>query len=52
MPSDIFAELVSIATLLDDPRLEFDLVLIEMEERRFHAPDGPWGGRAGRSRSN
>jgi hypothetical protein len=42
MPSDIFAELVSIATLLDDPRLEFDLVLIEMEERRFHAPDGPW----------
>ena len=42
IPSDIFAELVSIATLLDDPRLEIDLALIEMEERRFHAPDGPW----------
>ena len=42
IPSDIFAELVSIATLLDDPRLEIDVVLIEMEERRFHAPDGPW----------
>ena len=42
IPSDVFAELVSIATLLDDPLLEIDLVLIEMEERRFHAPDGPW----------
>jgi hypothetical protein len=40
--SDVFAELVSVATLLADPRLEFDLALIEMEERRFHAPDGPW----------
>jgi len=40
--SDVFAELVSIATLLADPGLEIDLVLIEMEERRFHAPDGPW----------
>ena len=42
IPSDVFAELVSVATLLADPNLEFDLVLIEMEERRFHAPDGPW----------
>jgi len=40
--SDVFAELVSVATLLADPRLEFDLVMVEMEERRFHAPDGPW----------
>jgi hypothetical protein len=40
--SDVFAELVSIATLLADPGLEIDLVLIEMEERRFHAPGGPW----------
>ncbi len=40
--SDVFAELVSVATLLADPHLEFDLVLIEMEELRFHAPDGPW----------
>ena len=42
VPSDVFAELVSVATLLADPRLEFELALIEMEERRFHAPDGPW----------
>ena len=42
IPSDVFAELVSVATLLADPHLEIDLVLIEMEERRFHAPDGPW----------
>ena len=42
IPSDVFAELVSIAMLLADPHLEIDLVLIEMEERRFHAPDGPW----------
>jgi len=40
--SDVFAELVSVAMLLADPLLEFELVLIEMEERRFHAPDGPW----------
>lgn len=40
--SDVFAELVSVATLLADPRLEFDLVLVDLEERRFHAPDGPW----------
>jgi len=40
--SDVFAELVSVATLLADPGLEIDLALIEMEERRFHAPDGPW----------
>ena len=40
--TDVFAELVSIATLLDEPGLEIDLALIEMEERRFHAPDGPW----------
>jgi hypothetical protein len=40
--SDVFAELVSVATLVADPRLEIDLVMIEMEERRFHAPDGPW----------
>ncbi len=39
--SDVFAELVSIATLLADPGLEIDLVLIEMEERRFHAPGRP-----------
>jgi hypothetical protein len=40
--SDVFAELVSVATLLADPRLEIDLVLIEMEELRRHSPDGPW----------
>ena len=40
--SDVFAELVSIATLLADPGLEIDLALIDMEERRFHMPDGPW----------
>ena len=42
IPSDVFAELVSVATLLGDPHLEIDLVLIDMEELRFHAPDGPW----------
>ena len=49
--SDVFAELVSIATLLADPGLEIDLVLIEMEERRFHAPTARGAARAGRSRS-
>jgi hypothetical protein len=42
VPCDIFGELVSVANLLTDPRLEIDLVLIEMEERRRHSPDGPW----------
>jgi hypothetical protein len=41
-PSDAFAELVSIAPLLAHPRLEIDLVLVEVEEHRRHAPDGPW----------
>lgn len=41
-PSDAFAELVSIAPLLAHRHLEIDLVLIEMEELRRHAPDGPW----------
>jgi hypothetical protein len=40
--SDVFAELVSVATVLADSNLEIDLVLIEMEERRFHTPHGPW----------
>jgi hypothetical protein len=41
-PTDAFAELVAIAPLLRDPNLEIDLVLIELEELRRHAPDGPW----------
>jgi hypothetical protein len=40
--SDACIELVSLAALLAQPRLELDLVLIEMEELRRHAPDGPW----------
>ena len=40
--SDAFAELVSVAHLLAHPSLELDLVLIESEELRRHAPDGPW----------
>lgn len=41
-PADAFAELVSLAPMLADERLELDLVLIEMDELRRHAPDGPW----------
>jgi hypothetical protein len=41
-PSDAFAELVSIAPLLAHPRLEIDLVLIQVEEYRRHSADGPW----------
>ena len=39
---DVFAELVNVAPLLGHPGLELELVLIEMEELRRHAPDGPW----------
>jgi len=41
-PCDAFAELVSIARLLDHPRLELDLVAVEIDELRRHVPDGPW----------
>jgi hypothetical protein len=41
-PCDIFIELVSIAPLLTHPFLEIDIVLIDAEEVRRHAPDGPW----------
>jgi len=41
-PGDVFAELVSIARLLPSPALEIDVVLVEIDELRFHAPDGPW----------
>jgi hypothetical protein len=33
---------VSIARLLAHPRLEIDLLLIDAEEQRRHAPEGPW----------
>jgi hypothetical protein len=41
-PGDVFAELVSIARLLPSPALEIDVVLVEVDELRVHAPDGPW----------
>ena len=41
-PCDAFAELVSIARLLDHPRLELDLVAVEIDELRRHVPEGPW----------
>ena len=41
-PCDVFAELVNVAPLLGHPGLELELVLVEMEELRRHAPDGPW----------
>lgn len=41
-PIDAFAELVSIAPHLAHPRLELDLLMVEVEEHRHHAPDGPW----------
>jgi hypothetical protein len=42
LPCDVFAELVNVADLLGNPRLELDLVLIEVEQQRHHAIDGPW----------
>ena len=39
---DVFAELVNVAPLVGHPGLALELVLIEMEELRRHAPDGPW----------
>ncbi len=39
---DVFGELVNIAPLLGHPGLELEVVLVEMEELRRHAPDGPW----------
>jgi len=41
-PCDAFAELVSIARLLDHPCLELDLVAVEIDELRRHVEDGPW----------
>src|SRR5262245_36358213 len=41
-PCDAFAELVSIARLLDHPSLELDLVSVEIDEVRRHVVDGPW----------
>jgi hypothetical protein len=41
-PADAFAELVAIAPRLTDPNLELELVLVELEEIRRHAVDGPW----------
>jgi hypothetical protein len=41
-PSDVFAELVSIAGLLPSAALEIDVVLVEVDELRIHRPDGPW----------
>jgi hypothetical protein len=41
-PCDVFSELVGIAPLLGHPGLQLEVVLVEMEELRRHAPDGPW----------
>jgi hypothetical protein len=41
-PTDVFAELVSVAPLLAHPDLELDLVMVETEEVRRRSADGPW----------
>jgi len=39
---DIFAELVSIPTLIDEPSFDLRVLLIDEVELREHSPDGNW----------
>ena len=42
IPQDLFAELVSLPTMIDEPGMELELVMVREEEIRTHQPGKAW----------
>ena len=42
MPQDVFAELVSLPTMIDEPGMELEIVMVREEEIRRHQPGKAW----------